>query len=128
MPTNPNVKLFLAYAQETFKAKSGDTLFINWGKDSKFTKELLEPYDLDRLKSLWKLFLTLENDWHVQNNGFTISGFKYRINMLILLRKKAMPSKIKNEYKSLSEPEGGRVDPSEVKNLIKGVADKLGKR
>lgn len=80
-PPNPDVKLFMDYAFETYKAKTGSNLLIDYGKEGKITKTLLQTFKLDSLKALWDKLLADENpSKYVLENGYSITIFKFQIN------------------------------------------------
>jgi len=84
--TNPDIKLFVDYAFETFGAKfDGEKLNINGGKDGKIIKRLLGTYDLEKLKKLWDKFIESEDEF-IKKTGVSIGVFSSQINKLISSR------------------------------------------
>lgn len=124
MSPNPDIKLFLDYILESFEDKIGDPYNINWPKDGAIAKRLLAVYPLDKLKSLWKIFLTLDDDHFIKKAGFTIGVFGSQINKLLALHRKMNPTKSSREVAPLKEPDEGRIDPKDVRELINKIGGK----
>lgn len=79
---NPEIKLFLDYAFDTFQQTFSEKMLIDGGKDSSLIKKLLSTYSFDRLKELWDVFMKSDDPFICQA-GRTIGVFKTQINKLI---------------------------------------------
>lgn len=117
--SNPDIKLFISYACTEFNDATGDKLFIDWPKDSRLVQSLLATYTLDELKTKWLLFLASDDEF-IKQAGYSIGIFKVSINKLITKRKpKYRPPA---DAQTFDEPDGGPVDPVEVRKLINKVS------
>lgn len=116
--TNPDIKSFIDYAFTEFHDETGDKLFIDGKKDGRLIQLLLATYTLDELKAKWLLFLA-SDDPFIAQAGYSLGIFKISINKLIGKRKPRY--KPRPDMPDLEEPEGGRIDMSELKKLIKGI-------
>lgn len=83
MPLSPH-KAFIDFAFSTFQEKYGEKLHIVGGKDGELVGQLLETYDLERLKGYWSKFLIIaDNDDFIKKAGISIGIFKSSINKII---------------------------------------------
>lgn len=80
--SNPEIKIFIDFAYEQFKVKTGEPLHIIGGKDGKTIKSLLGTYDLEKLKNLWETFLQSKDPFILQA-GFSIGVFQSQITKLL---------------------------------------------
>jgi len=81
-PPNPDVKIFLDYAFETFQQTFGEKMLVNGTKDGGIIKGLLGTYDLEKLKSLWDAFVKSDDPFIVKA-GRSIGVFTTQVNKLI---------------------------------------------
>ena len=79
---NPDIKIFIDYAYQTFKNKYDAPMMINGKKDGSLVKKLLQQFDIEKIKALWNKFLLSEDDF-ILNAGKSIGVFYSQINKLI---------------------------------------------
>lgn len=79
---NGEVKIFIDYAFEQFKLKTGEKLCVDGKKDGMIAKKLLSTYGLDKLKGLWDAFMQ-SDDSFIRTAGYSIGVFKSQINKLL---------------------------------------------
>ena len=79
---NPEVKIFIDYAFESFKLKFKEKLCVDGKKDGMIAKKLLNTYGLEKLKGFWDVFIQ-SDDAFIRTAGFSIGVFKSQINKLI---------------------------------------------
>jgi hypothetical protein len=96
---NPEVKIFIDYAADTFKTLTGESLCVDGGKDGAIVKRLLGTYGLDRLKGLWDTFLA-STDPFIEQAGRSIGVFKSQINKLLSSK---LPSKMTQTLTALEQ-------------------------
>lgn len=85
--TSPEVKLFIDHAFTTFQDAFREKLHIDGAKDGAIVKKLLRTYELEKLKSLWDVFLKSDDPFILQA-GYSIGIFKVKINKLLVANKK----------------------------------------
>lgn len=81
-----DVKPFFEYASKTFKETFKETMLIEYGKDGKAIKGLLQIYDLPKLQGLWDAFLASDDNF-IRKAGYSIGVFKTQINKLLTAKK-----------------------------------------
>ena len=124
---NPEIKVFIDFAYEQFKVKTGEPLHIIGGKDGKTVKSLLGTYDLEKLKRLWDTFLQSKDPFILQA-GFSLGVFQSQINKLLTQPQGGTPtpqrgsSKTAGNWIRLAERERARQEAlkNEPKKLTEG--------
>jgi hypothetical protein len=81
--TDPRVKEFLTYWEETFKRETGQPYTFSFGKEGKLIKDLLSVHDLPTLQNVTKTFF---KDEQCKRRGLTIGIFFQEINRLLSLK------------------------------------------
>jgi len=124
---SPDVKIFIDYAFETFKNKTGEKMLIDGKKDGTLVKKLLETYNLEKLKEFWDMFMQIDDPF-IRQAGRSIGVFKTQINKLISSKPSKDAEGQPTEWSEVREehyipPEHEKYDFEKVKKVREIVAD-----
>ncbi len=86
-PPDPNVKKFIDWWFEKFKAEFQETYQVVGGKDGSIVKDLLQGYEIEKLISLGEIFFK-SDDPFITNSAYSIGVFKSQVNKLLTQKKK----------------------------------------
>ena len=96
--SDPRVKKFLSWWPSKYQETFGSPYHVQWGKDGKRVKDLLQDFDLPALQNRALQFLNSKDPWVRNNGGFTIGVFYSQINKLVST---AMANPSRSEPKEL---------------------------
>ena len=81
--TDPRVKEFFNYWEETFQKETGQAYVFTFGKEGKLVKDLLQVHDSSTLQDGVKQFFRNEEARH---RGFDIGTFKSMFNRIVAIK------------------------------------------
>jgi hypothetical protein len=96
--SDPRVREFLNYWQETFLNETGHPYVVSFGKEGRLIKQLLQVHNLETLQDIIRDFF---QDEQAKRRGFTIGIFFQEINRLLSLKAMNPLEQVKRELQAI---------------------------
>jgi len=81
--SDPRVKEFIDWWHQEYRKRFSNPYRFSGGKEGRLIKDLLQDYDLPRLRDIAGLFLDSTDPWVQQTGGYTLGVFASQINKLV---------------------------------------------
>jgi hypothetical protein len=91
--SDPRVKEFLAWWADEYHKRVGSPYSIRWGKEGKLAQDLVQTFDLPKVKDLALRFLDSKDSWVQEHGGYTLGVFASQINRLVSTGKANQPQR-----------------------------------